>query len=214
MKTQSELLFEHYCEATGFSCMRVAEGTSKTPDYEVMVDGHIIVVEITAIERNPAERESDRKLAERNCGTVTGGTPGARVRSKIDGSAKQLKARMRGVHPSMLVLYDRGDVLRHLDSYHVRVAMYGLDVLHLTVPTDPAQPSRIVGQSGPKRKMTPVDNTSISAIGVLYKTSTGAPTLVVYHNDFAGVPLDVAVLAKHGIKQRTHGSQGDWTDVQ
>ena len=43
--------------------------------------------------------------------------------------------------------------------------------------------------------------TSISAIGVLFTPGLSEIGLHVYHNKYATVPLDFALLARHGIQQ-------------
>jgi hypothetical protein len=45
------------------------------------------------------------------------------------------------------------------------------------------------------------DNTSISAIGSLFMTGPDAVHLAVYHNRFAAIPLNPALLAAHGVPQ-------------
>ena len=68
---------------------------------------------------------------------------------------------------------------------------------------------------GPKRKMTPTDNTSISAIGALVMNSHEDIVLLVYHNKYARVRLPPAVLAPYGIRQFELGNDvpgrtADW----
>ena len=50
--------------------------------------------------------------------------------------------------------------------------------------------------------MTPDHNTSISAVGVVFR---GGPSwdfdLLVYHNAHAAVPIEPGLLTKHGIRQ-------------
>jgi hypothetical protein len=186
-----------------------------TPDYEVLFGDYRVVAEVTQIERNAEERESDRLLADRGYGNATGGTPGARVRAKINGCSRQVKTLMAGAHPSMLVIYSDLMGLSHIDSYHVRVAMYGLDTARVAVPRDFSLKPRIVGWfSGAKRKMTPHDNTSISAVATLWlKGDHDLPVLFVYHNDFAAVPLNADALRAYSVAQYRDGNTGEWTEA-
>ena len=68
---------------------------------------------------------------------------------------------------------------------------------------------------GPHKKMAADANTSISAIGALVVT---APDLVlgfhVYHNPFAAVPIEPAILARRGIPQfRTDFGNRTWVEL-
>ena len=158
-------------------------------------------------------------MAATGVGLVTGGTPGARVRGMIADASPQIKARAAGQSPSLLVLFDRGMVAGHLDPYHVRVAMYGLEQLHIAVPHVPSQRPYAVGWGyGPKRKMTPNSNTSISAIGILFMTGPESIHLHVYHNAFAAMPLDFALLGAFKIPQfhlaeAEPGRNANWAEV-
>jgi hypothetical protein len=216
-RTLSETWFEEFCARAGILYVRVAETESKTPDYTLTVQGQTVIAEVKEITRNKEERESDRLVRERGYGNVTGGTPGARVRKKIAESSAQIKALAQGRHPSVLVLFDFGR--GHLEPYHIRVAMYGLEQIHIAVGRDPSVRPYTTGMSyGPKRKMTRTDNTSISAIGHLYLTGPDTVFLDVYHNTFAAIPLNPTLLAAHGVPQfrladEQPGVTAQWEEV-
>lgn len=198
----SELLFEDYCERAGIQWKRIEEGHGKTPDYQLLVDGRKIIAEVKEITRNKEERESDRLLKERGYGKALVEKPGARVRKIMD-SSLQIKARTAGRHPGLLVLYDDGQIAGHLDRYHIMTAMHGLEVVSMAVPRDRSiRPYSTGTRFGPNKKMTDDANTSISAIGALVVT---APDRIVefhvYHNPFAAVPIEPALLARRGILQ-------------
>ncbi len=202
-KTNSEIVFENYCKNGGITCKRILEGGSKSPDYFLIIDGLKIVVEVKEIVPNEAEREAIR-LAEEGNALINppACTPGERVRKKIKESSAQIKARTEKVYPSLLVLFDRGSPVGHLDPYEIRVAMYGLEQVHVAVPRNYSVRPCFTGMSyGPKRKMTEGHNTSISAIGVLYTPNRDEILLDVYHNKFAAVPLNSRLLAKYGTSQ-------------
>lgn len=219
-KTLSESLFEHYCQSKGIACRRIPQADTRTPDYELEIEGRRIVVEVKEIDRNKEERESDRLLRERGYGNVESSTPGDRVRSKIASSSAQIKARTVGVNPSILVLFDSGQAYRHLHPYKIRVAMYGLEQVYIALP--PLVSGRhptITGKGyGPKRKMTHEHNTSISAIGVLFTPGPDEISLHVYHNKFAEVALNAGLLCKYGIEQfeledEIVGTTANWREV-
>lgn len=201
-KTRSELLFEQYCINKGIGFERIEEKDTKTPDYELKVDRERIVVEVKEITQNKEELESDRLFKERGLVKVISNTPGDRVRKKITNSSAQIKARARGQYPSILVLFDRGMISGHLNPYNIRVAMYGLEQVHVHAPRDFSVSPYATGMSyGPKRKMTNKDNTSISAIGVLFTPNKDEIGLHVYHNKFSAVRLNLSLLGRQGIRQ-------------
>ncbi len=201
-KTASETLFERFCESHGIPYLQIPKEEGPTPDYEIAVGTKRIIVEVKEITPNKEEQESDWLFAERGYGEVLSRTPGDRVRKKISDCSPQIKARTAGKYPSLLVLFDRGRVAGHLDPYNIRVAMYGLERVHISVPPIGMGSPYPTGMSyGPKRKMTPGDNTSISAIGALFMTGPESVFLNVYHNRFAQVPLKPTLLAPYRVAQ-------------
>jgi hypothetical protein len=212
--TFSENLFEEFCRERGIALHRVPATTTRTPDYELSIAGTKIVVEVKEIDRNQHEQESDRHLEAHGFGLVTGGTPGERVRLKIQACAPQLKARSLGTNPTVLVLFDRGR--GHLHPYHIRVAMFGLEQIHVSVPPIGAGRPEVVGMShGPRRKMSPASNTSISAVSVLAVPRPDATVWTVYRNPWAAVPLQPQLLAPYGvehfdIEMAGPGGTSDW----
>ena len=218
-RTTSERVFEEFCDRCGIDCQPVAETDTRTPDYELSLEGIRIVVEVKEMAPNQAERESDRLLKERGYGEGSPETPGARARKKIADSSAQIKARTEGKHPSILVLFDRGRIARHLDPYQIKVAMYGLEQIYLAVPRiGEGAPYAIGAGHGPKRKMTEQHNTSISAIGALVMTAPSKTELHVYHNAFAHVPLSPALIDRPGVAQfeigeSTTGRASEWREL-
>ena len=204
-KTVSELLFEDYCDRVGIDCKRIeTEVASKTPDYELVIDGRKIIAEVKEFKRNREEQESYRLLEERGYGKVLGGEPGARVRKKINDSSPQIKAKTKGRHPGILVLCDNYQIAGHLSPRQIMTAMYGQMVMDMAIPRDTSISPYITGaRLGKKRKMTNDANTSISAIGALVVVT--APDLElelhIYHNVFAVVPVDPILLTCRGIVQ-------------
>lgn len=199
--TISATLFEKFCSASSIKCVPIQKGKNKTPDYKLTVDGCQVIAEVKEIIRNKDEQEYDRLIKERGFAIGTN-TPGDRVRKKIGKGSPQIRMQTKGINPSILVLFDRGLVAGHLEPYNIRVAMYGLEQIHINVTNNPLISPYATGMSyGPKRKMTQNHNTSISAIGCLFTPRPNEIILYVYHNKFAAVPLDPKLLAKHGIRQ-------------
>jgi len=198
---------------------RIPETATKTPDYELTILDQRIIAEVKEVDRNQEEIESDRLLAARGYGNVLSDTPGDRVRKKIDRSSAQIKARAMGKYPSIMILFDRGRLFGHIDPYNIRVAMYGLEQIHIALPPLGSASPYATGMSyGPKRKMTQEYNTSISAIGALWTPGPNQMELLVCHNKFAAIPLDPQLFGSHGIEQleldeETAGTTAKWKSV-
>lgn len=205
----SELLFEDFCWQSGIRCDRlaaqeVASGVfPKTPDYELLIGGRTIIVEVKEITQNEEERESERLLKKRGYGNVLRSTPGARVRKKINDASPQIRKRTLGRFPGILALYEYDQMPRHLQPYHIKTAMYGLEVMAIEIPANPSiNPYSTGTRFGPSKKMTQDANTSISAIAVLVVTPpAGFIQLRLFHNRYAAVPIDPALLAREGVAQ-------------
>jgi hypothetical protein len=219
-KTVSENLFERFCSQLGIPLTSIATGIGRTPDYEIKIDGQLVIVEVVELMPTRDEIESDRLVGERGYGNIQGGISGDRVRKKITSSAAQIKARTNGKHPGILVIFDRRPFSGHLDPDNVRCAMYGLERIHITAPRDHRIPPYIKGRSyEPKRKMTENHNTSISAIGVLLSGDLNRSNLVLYHNKFAAVKIDTHWPQLSGVKQYRlanvqSGNIGKWVKVR
>lgn len=200
-RTVSEIQFEEFCRLRDIPLVRIPEADTRTPDYEIPFPSGRLIVEVKETSPNPDELESNRLLAERGYGKAIGGTPGDRVRKMISSASGQLKARSQGVSPTLLVVFDQGQVAGHVEGFHIRAAMYGLEQVYLAVPPiGQGEPYATGTGLGPKRKMTESDNTSISAIGALVMTGPGQHILYVYRNQFAKVPLDPGWLQPFGIQ--------------
>jgi hypothetical protein len=101
-----------------------------------------------------------------------------------------MRSRTNGFLPAMLVLFDRGSCCGHIDPYEIKAAMFGLEQVHLALPSDPDKKPYLTGAShGPGRKMTSTSNTSISAIGALWMSDAEHVHLDVYHNRYAAIPI-------------------------
>lgn len=200
-RTQSEHLFEQFCETKRIRFKRVTVGATRTPDYDVFLPTRKVVIEVKEITPN-AEEKAAAAAARNRQYVVVSLTPGERVRRKIADASAQIKARTRSRYPGVLVLYEDGPLPRHVDHYQVRVAMYGLETIVFAVPQDPrASPYPVARRYGPRRKLTPTDNRSISAVAVLSSPHRGPVELTVFHNAHATVPLPPSLLCRYGIRQ-------------
>lgn len=202
MKTQSEKLFEDFCRRKNIACKSISVRSSRTPDYCISVNGEKIVVEVKEFSPNKEDQEMLRKAVQEKV-LVVGEThcPGERARRKIAKSAKQISNLSKGKYPALLVLYNSIIPVNPIGEYELKVAMFGLETVVMSPSMSMNGMLKIVGgKFGPKRKLTPNCNTSISAIAVLTDNS-GIPDLTVYHNHHAAIPMPTEAFGKIGCPQ-------------
>ncbi len=121
----------------------------------------------------------------------TTATPGQRIRKAIDDAAPQLKALSKGECPTMVVIYNNSGATQHTDPYSVATAMQGLDVVPVLMPADASVSPQFQGvRSGPRKRMTAIHNTTISAIAVLRTEFDDNPILCIFHNRHAVNRID------------------------
>lgn len=194
-KTESEVWFEALCDAAGIKFEPIPrEEGEQTPDYMLTLSGQQVVAEVKQFDPN---REESRKNAafERGEIVVQGGKPGQRIRAAIDSAAPQLKRRSEGRLPAVLVVYNFSGVSNHTDPYSVATAMQGFDVIDVHVPEEMTEPPQFgAPRSGPKKRMTATDNTTISAVAVLGHNLDGSLRLDVFHNTHAKNRLDPGLM--------------------
>lgn len=190
-RTISEILFERFCRREGLSCTRLEPCEvlgMKSPDYQIDSPSGPVIVEVKQFDPNAEDKRNAELLEERGHGEAIGGEPGARARMKIQAGVKQLKARSQGQTPTILVPYNNVPFnSRGTDPYEIKTAMYGLEKIGLAVAK--TNVSVVDRGFGPKRKVTPSSNTSLSAVAALYARSCHDLKLVVFHNIYAAAPL-------------------------
>ena len=220
-KTVSEKFFEEFCRDNEIPIERVEASDKpdeRRPDYTIRSAEEEIIVEVKQFDPNEQDLRIERQLNERGYGEAFGGEPGARARLKIQSGARQLKARGGGLKPTMLVLYDNVPFgSRATDPYEIKTAMYGIEKLDLAVGREHV--SVVDRGFGPKRKMTPESNRSISALAALIKPWNSKARLVVYHNLHAAVPLNWRAFQGPNIVHFTlsgkrRGEFQEWTRLQ
>ena len=204
MKTHADRLFEGFCALRGIECQSFSVADGKHPDYEIVLSGQRVVVEVKVLEPNDEERVVNERRARAEI-VAGGGKPGERLRREIRPANAQLKAFLAGRKlPTMLVVFNNSGCSIHTRDYSVMTAMQGYDEIPVMVPTDPAESSTFgAARSGRhERAMRPNANTSTSAIAILHDLEAQDIQLVVYHNRFASVPLEPAILRIQGVAQR------------
>jgi hypothetical protein len=200
VENKSETLFETLCSAQGLGYSKIKEGTIKTPDYFVEIDGTVFVAEVKQIDPND---EQKKLLAEfkKNKFISVSTTPGEKVRSKIKSSTAQISKLAKGKMPGMLVLYNNLSLVLGdpIEPYNIRVGMFGFDTIVLTKPRDFSAPRIIDKKFGPKRKITKEHNTSISALAVINEKEP--IWLDIYHNPYAAIPFTHGIFQKRGNRE-------------
>lgn len=202
-KTISEQLFEDFCTQRGFRLEKIPESTERTPDYDLFVNDIQIVVEVKQIDPNKDDITAQNDLVN-NPGKVVfiSDSPGNRVRSLVNKAAGQISKRAKGKHPSLLVLYNNAEIADYLNDYSIKTGMFGIEKVVFNVSQNiDSQISVLDRAFGPKRKMTPTNNTSISAVAVIKTLENNFYELAIYHNPFAAMPLAPSVFNFPNIKQ-------------
>ena len=89
--TTSEQLFEKFCCGNGIHFDRLSPDGSKTPDYEIDLNGRNMVVEIKELTPNEEEQQAIFNLEEKNTASWGSGKIGNRLRCKIDNAKRQIE---------------------------------------------------------------------------------------------------------------------------
>jgi hypothetical protein len=161
--------------------------------------GRKIVVEVKQIDPNAQEKREIAKFTKpgNSAISIKYGL-GKRVRGKIIDTQGKFRRRMRSRYPSLLVLFNNVRLFKHTEFSDVLSGMYGQ-------PYFPVMPNRPIGPMalGPNRTMTGGangTNRSISAVGVLHIQKDGNPSLTIYPNVYARIPLDRRLLSHMPIQ--------------
>ena len=218
--TDGEHAFVTFCECAGIPVWRIEESKTKEPDYQILLNGYPIIVEVKDFDLNPEEKEA-AKIFEEGGQPFWGGPPGDRVRSKIDRARRQLKRMAAHGMSAILLLHDpRPFPFNNIDQYDIKVAMHGFETHVLSVPLLGRGKPRLRGKIfGKDRKMSATGNTYFSAVALLEDDQHGNSTLHIYHNTFADYPIPTELLlGRRNLKQynlNSHpaGGFGEWVEV-
>ncbi len=217
---KSEALFEHFCGQNGIKCKRIPTDDNKTPDNEIWLDSLQVIVEVKQIDPNSKDLKTLGKSPEDwDESDLYDEMPGERVRLKIKRAMPQLRRRAKKKHPAIIVLYDNVHLWPELlDSYAVRVALYGIETILITSNVAPEGGAEVLGRwHGSRRKVSPKHNTTLGAVAVVREKDNGL-CLDVYHNMFARIPLSPDLLrlpsVKHyALEAEPYGKFPDWIEV-
>jgi hypothetical protein len=190
--TVSETLFEQYCTQGNISLRRLTPDGSKTPDFELTLEGKKVIVEIKELTPNDGEKLADREFNEKGYAVWGDSKVGNRVRYKIDKSKHQLKRFAEGKYPALLVLYDaRPSNISGIYAYEILVAMYGFESIDLHVPKESGEPVRMgEHRFGKGKKVGPDRHSYVSALAVLREAERSTNLhLDVYDNIFSTIKI-------------------------
>lgn len=213
-RTVSEILFEEFCGSHRIPLTEIAERTTRTPDYEIRLGEHLVIVEAKQVDRNSEDEDHRRKiLGGEDVGFFE---PSAnRVRKKIDRAAGQFKAHSGDSHPTMLVLYDNVSP-GTIDATDIKAAMYGDETAILR---DHRVERTLLNQKlGEGRTCTPNTNTTISAVALLYRWFAQSLWLSIFENVYAKNPIDPSWLECERVRYFTLdpeeiGCLPEWREV-
>ncbi len=170
-KTESEVLFELFCDTHRISCKPVPTGQTRSPDYFVSLGGESVYFEVKQIE---ADESFDRQQG------YSSRTVGSHIRQKIADSRKQVQPGAREGVPCVLLVYNNLDPMQAFgtEPHDFVSAMYGEMTVVLK---DNSITDSFHGRNAFLRQG---HNTSFSAVGHLRKSSAG-PVVQLYENMFA-----------------------------
>ena len=174
-KTESEVLFESFCDSHKISWEVVPVADSSTPDYLVSLNGEAVYFEVKQID---SDQEFSREGPSRR-------TIGAHIRQKILDSRKQVQVAKKAGAPGVLLVYNNLDPFQAFgtEPHDFVSAMYGemTVVLKSRKITDSFQ--------GRNSMLRGNQNTSFSAVAHMRRALKG-PTICVYENVFSKNPLN------------------------
>jgi hypothetical protein len=190
--TVSEQFFEAHCSSRRIRFRRLPEGTSRQPDYELLLCPGSVIAEVKQIDPNETDLSPEvlRQCQEQGYGLA----PVDRVRGLIDSGYPQLKPYAQRGFPCILIAYNNAGLVNYIDEHTVTKAMFGPLFLHFQF--GPSDGVRWTGTGfGGGRKVTRNTCRSLSALCVLETGSPGVSRLHVYHNPYADVPANPTQLA-------------------
>lgn len=198
--TESEDLFERFCDENAIPWERIPTAAEPTPDYVIQLGASPVVCEIKQIEQSEAERKAWQDSVKPGVSAIF--SPPNQLRPKLK-NLRQLRAASAAGQPTILVVYNHLSTPWALDQRHVCEALFGDIVFVETLRTDDGSYDTLDGQiaTGGGRGVTPEHNTSLSAVAVL-EFEADVLRLRVYHNPFAAVVLKPELLEPHRVEQR------------
>lgn len=202
--TESERLFEYFCNTHKLLFDRVPECSSPSADYLLLFNNYKIITEIKQFEPNKEEKEALRKPIEEwdEYDIFHWGIPGERIRKKIKSAMPQLQALSQGVFPTLMIIYDNIKVWPELaDEYAIRIALYGIETAIISPEVAPEGGAKILHRwYGHRKQATSNQNTTLSAIAVI-EEDKNCVTIRIYHNYYAKNFIQKHIFDLPGVEQ-------------
>ena len=180
-KTNSETLFEQFCNSNALPLSRIQEGESPSPDYCVRLGVLDVYFEIKQIDK---DTEFSAVSSSR--------TIGSHVRAKIKEARNQVRTAAKLGAPAVLLIYNNLDPLQRFGTEQLDfvAAMYGEPTVLLS-----NESGQIVDSfHGKNKALRENKNNSFSSVGVLRVEPAGTVSVHVYENIYAQVPLPYETL--------------------
>lgn len=192
--TTSEKHFENFCRHAGLEFTRLPESDKQTADYQIVLAGQKMIVEVKEIEANESESQAYCRLRENSSATWGVGKIGNRIRNKVEAGKRQIEALAAGKYPGILLIYDaRPPGIRGIWPYEIVVAMLGFETIDLHPAPNPSEPVKFGSHRfGKNKKFRHNSHTYISAIGILLEAEIeGKFHINLYCNPYAEHPLPI-----------------------
>jgi len=217
--TGSEILFQKFCDKRSIHWRRIPESNDeKRPDYFVLANNQLIVIEIKQFDLNEREKEIWKKINQEKV-TSYFNPAKYRIREKIDTGRKQLKKFSKV--PTLLLLFDNTGGLLGVESNDILQGMHGNETFKYLVPHQteftPILTDHFLGSG---QKLTKERTTYISGIARLVKPNFETEYQIhIFHNKFTENPLDFSVASKLANKQfeldaNEHGNYSEWSEIK
>ncbi len=101
IKTESESIFEEFCNLNKLQWQKIPERNLPTPDYKVTLNTQTVIFEVKQIDKGENFTE-----------TAGSRTVGNHVRAKINEARNQIKAASREQLPAILLIYNNLDPMQ------------------------------------------------------------------------------------------------------
>lgn len=200
-RTISEIHFEKLCAKKNVVCERIPVSTAKSADYRVSFGSVTLVIEVKQLDLSAEDKRLGEVYGtqESDCAVA----PSDRVQGLLNDGYAQVKRSSEGKWPTMIVVYNNSGDWNWIDTFTIAKAMFGSYGIVLGLRPDQTIDEIGRGYLG-HRKVTKDTFRSLSAVGVLKHTGAEALELCCYHNPFANVLIEPALLAKLAGAQYVH----------
>jgi hypothetical protein len=195
-KTLSENMLEEWFDRHRIEWRRIRIARNpgnRRPDYAIRAAGKRCIIEVKELSPNDEDKHIVENARE-GIGEARWVAPGKRLRPAIRTGEGQLQKFSARGFPTIICVFDTTASFHDAD-FHVRAAMYGDETLRFVIP-EGSDTARFAG-SGPGRNamLRRDERNTLSALAILRHTSGTDPVIDVYHNPFAAIPIDPALVA-------------------